>query len=290
LLFALPNAGGTLINGMYIREYETTSGDTFLSESPPSFSLECQELVKRRNAQKQIRVAVVGGGFAGLMAARWLGQSGFDVTVFEARNQVGGRVLSNSTWSKGRITEEGAELIGSFHTTWLKLAREYGLAMISRMNSELYEQAQLNVRLRLGRDISMDEFVQLEKAMRTRVLEPLARDATQVLDPSRPWLQPTLRSEDLRRVADVLKSRYNVSPNELLWKMLEFKLVNDEVAPLEQMNFLGLLCQSRCSPNTWGRSRIAIFSSRPTTAPCPTTGPDKGCAFGSRMIGTKPAP
>lgn len=231
---------------MYIREYETTLGEPFLSQSPSSFSLECQDLVKRRNAQEQSRVAVVGAGFAGLMAARWLGQSGFDVTVFEARNQVGGRVLSNSTWSKGRITEEGAELIGSFHTTWLKLAREYGLAMISRMNSELYEQARLNVRLRLGRDVSMDEFVQLEKAMRARVLEPLARDATRILDPSRPWLQLLLRAEDFRRVADVLKSPpYNVSPNEPLWKLLEFKLVNDEVAPLEQMNFLGLLCKVR---------------------------------------------
>ena len=273
---------------MYIRQYETTLGDPFLSESPPSFSLECQELVKRRNAQKQIRVAVVGGGFAGLMAARWLGQSGFDVTVFEARNQVGGRVLSNSTWSKGRITEEGAELIGSFHTTWLKLAREYGLAMISRMNSELYEQAQLHVRLRLGRDISMDEFVQLEKTMRTRVLEPLARDATQIQDPSRPWLQPTLRSEDLRRVGDVLKSRYNVSPNELLWKMLEFKLVNDEVAPLEQMNFLGLLCKVRAGQ----RMRFRFEDHRDKTGPLMRYWDELEifrCADGCQALATKMA-
>lgn len=235
---------------MYVCENETTLSDTFLSESAPSFPQECWDLVRKRNGQKQTRVAVVGGGFAGLMAARWLGLSGFDVTIFEARNQVGGRVLSNSTFSRGRITEEGAELIGSFHTTWLKLAREYGLAMISRMGSELYEQAQLSVRLRLGRDISMKEFVQLEKAMRKRVLEPLARDASQIVDPSRPWLQPTLRPEDLRSVADALKNRYNVSPNELLWKMLEFKLVNDEVAPLERMNFLGLLCKVRAGQGT----------------------------------------
>ena len=109
---------------MYVCENETTLSDTFLSESAPSFPQECWDLVRKRNGQKQTRVAVVGGGFAGLMAARWLGLSGFDVTIFEARNQVGGRVLSNSTFSRGRITEEGAELIGSFHTTWLKLARE----------------------------------------------------------------------------------------------------------------------------------------------------------------------
>src|SRR6185295_13622586 len=120
---------------MYLREYQSTLGDAAKPESF-SFSQDSQDLVRRKNKQKQLRVAVVGGGFGGLMAARWLGQSGFDVTVFEARNQVGGRVLSNSTFSKGRITEEGAELIGSFHTTWLELAREYGLAMISRMGPE----------------------------------------------------------------------------------------------------------------------------------------------------------
>ena len=145
----------------------------------------------------------------------------------------------------GRITEEGAELIGSFHTTWLELAREYGLAVVSRMDSNLYEQARLSVKLRLGRDVPMDEFVKLEKAMRTRVLEPMAHDATQIMDPSQPWLQPSLRVEDFKSVASVLKDRYKVSPDEMLWKMLEFKLVNDEVAPLDKMNFLGLLCKVR---------------------------------------------
>src|SRR5215831_19144599 len=119
---------------MYIREYETKIGDSPQSQSSLSFSQACQDLVRTKNARKKIRVAVVGGGLGGLMAARRLGQFGFDVTVFEARNQVGGRVLSNPIFSRGRITEEGAELIGSFHTTWLALAREYGLAMISRMS------------------------------------------------------------------------------------------------------------------------------------------------------------
>ena len=231
---------------MYIREYETRLGDAPRPESPFSFSPDCQDLVKRKNKQMQLRVAVVGGGFGGLMAARWLGQSGFDVTVFEARNQVGGRVLSNPTFSKGRITEEGAELIGSFHTTWLELARNYGLAMISRMSPELYDQERLALRLRLeGKDISMDEFFKLEKEMRKRVLEPMARDASQILDPSQPWLQPALRVQDLMTVASALTSRYGVSPSEPVWKMLQFKLVNDEVAPLEKMNYLGLLCKVR---------------------------------------------
>ena len=42
------------------------------------------------------RVVVIGGGFSGLAAAYELSKAGYDVTVAEARNRVGGRVISFS--------------------------------------------------------------------------------------------------------------------------------------------------------------------------------------------------
>ena len=45
---------------------------------------------KEKERAEADRVAVVGGGFAGLMAARWLGQSGFDRDRFRSA-QAGGR-------------------------------------------------------------------------------------------------------------------------------------------------------------------------------------------------------
>ena len=41
------------------------------------------------------RVAVVGGGLAGLVAARHLADAGLDVELFEARDEVGGRVRTD---------------------------------------------------------------------------------------------------------------------------------------------------------------------------------------------------
>src|SRR3981081_3118521 len=104
-------------------------------------------LAECRENLKKLHVAVVGGVFAVLRAARRLVQQGVKVTLYEARKEVGGRVLSNPNFSEGRITEEGAELIGSFHTKWLELAREFGLAMINRMEPDFYEREGLDVQV-----------------------------------------------------------------------------------------------------------------------------------------------
>jgi monoamine oxidase len=210
-------------------------------------SQECQKRLKSTS------VAVVGGGLGGLMAARELGQRGIKVTVFEARSQVGGRVLSNRKFSNGRITEEGAELIGSFHTEWLTLAQKYGLAVISRMDDGLYWRACLNVKLTLDEPLTTKQIDDLWKEAETRVLKPIARLASQIRDPSQPWLEPGLKNYDGTSVAYALEHYYKVKPTERLWKAMEFLLVNNEVAPLDRMNFLGLLCKvkagqgARCS-------------------------------------------
>jgi monoamine oxidase len=70
------------------------------------------------------RIVVIGGGFAGLCAAFELKEAGYDVSVLEARNRVGGRVLSfnaanKNEFIKGRNVEGGAELIGSNHPIWV---------------------------------------------------------------------------------------------------------------------------------------------------------------------------
>jgi monoamine oxidase/subtilisin family serine protease len=218
---------------------EFTEDVRFQSPSAPfpSLSRECLTKLKGK------RVAVIGAGLAGLMAARRLGQHGIDVIVHEARWQVGGRVLSTTTFSKGRIIEEGAELIGSFHTEWLKLAKHYGLAVVSRMDGGLYERAGLDIKLTLDKPLSMREINDLNKEMEARVLLPMAKDAEAIKHESEPWREPVLKPFDNMSVADALKNKYKVKPSERLWKMLEYLLVHNEVAPLEQMNFLGLLCK-----------------------------------------------
>ncbi len=79
----------------------------------------------RSSRELKYGVAVVGGGFAGVMAA-WRAQPAWRESdrLRSAQRSGWTRPQQPDIGSEGRITEEGAELIGSFHTTWLELARE----------------------------------------------------------------------------------------------------------------------------------------------------------------------
>jgi monoamine oxidase len=195
-----------------------------------------------------LKVAVVGGGLGGLMAARTLARWGAKVTVYEARAQVGGRVLSDATFAKGRITEAGAELIGSIHTRWCALAKEYGISLISRMDGDLYRGQQLRQRMILDRLLTPDEIEEVEKQKQARVLRPMAEFARATIPAGAegaPWTVPGLAPLDRVSVAEALEKRFGIKRTERLWLATELLLVNNNVARLEQMSFLALLCLVR---------------------------------------------
>ena len=75
-------------------------------------------------------VAVIGAGFAGLACAYELMSAGYDVSVIEARERLGGRVLSFADLVPGKNVEGGGELIGSNHPVWVNYARQFGLEWI----------------------------------------------------------------------------------------------------------------------------------------------------------------
>jgi hypothetical protein len=58
------------------------------------------------------RVIIIGGGLSGLACAYEVMHAGCDVTVLEARNRIGGRVLSLPDLVRGKSVEAGGEFIG----------------------------------------------------------------------------------------------------------------------------------------------------------------------------------
>jgi monoamine oxidase len=91
------------------------------------------------------RIAIVGGGIAGLNAALTLQDAGIASTVYEASNRVGGRMHSDSpltnpnrtsTWENDQTSEHCGELIDSGHKTMLKLANRFKLATVDLLAAE----------------------------------------------------------------------------------------------------------------------------------------------------------
>ncbi len=77
-----------------------------------------------------VRVCVVGAGFAGLAAAADLAAAGVDVRVFEARDRVGGRVWSvpfDPADPASPVIERGAEFVLAGYDTMAAYASAYGL-------------------------------------------------------------------------------------------------------------------------------------------------------------------
>jgi len=72
-------------------------------------------------------VIVVGGGLAGLTAARQLRRAGHGVLVIEARDRVGGRVL-NQSLDGGQVVDVGGQFVGPAQRQLLELAAELGVA------------------------------------------------------------------------------------------------------------------------------------------------------------------
>jgi monoamine oxidase len=81
---------------------------------------------QRRRRKKCV---VIGAGFAGLAAAYKLKNAGWDVTVFEARDRIGGRVFSHKFAGSDLICELGAEWIGESHERLKALCHDFSIPL-----------------------------------------------------------------------------------------------------------------------------------------------------------------
>jgi monoamine oxidase len=96
-----------------------------------------------------VRIAILGAGVAGLTAAYELGKAGYDVTVLEARERIGGRAWSvrggtrivqygqpdqEARFAPGHYFNAGPARIPADHRAILSYARQFGVAMEVMVN------------------------------------------------------------------------------------------------------------------------------------------------------------
>lgn len=117
----LKESAGILLGGVALSSCTSTSVEP---QSPNSLFIAS----RKGNPAK---IAIIGGGIAGLNAAYQLKKAGIIATVYEASSRTGGRIYTAlDVFGAGISTEIGGEFIDSGHLEMLSLAREFGLELI----------------------------------------------------------------------------------------------------------------------------------------------------------------
>ena len=192
-----------------------------------------------------VRVAVIGAGLSGLMAASRLAEAKFDVTLFEASDRVGGRVWTRADVVRGKVVEAGAELIGTNHPLWNRLAAGYGLKLREVTREKDYARRRRSVRYRLGDH----DLTPVEMKLIRRVLGPVfdrIGEEARTVDRLRPWTAARAADWDRQTVAERLREPDllgdTARPDKrLALRYLEFILANDQCAATADQSYLGLL-------------------------------------------------
>ncbi|OYX52513.1 MAG: hypothetical protein B7Y97_01905 [Sphingomonas sp. 32-66-10] len=77
------------------------------------------------------RVAIVGGGIAGLSALHHLREAGVDARLYEAGGRLGGRIFTQNATGAPAF-ELGAQLVNSDHEDMRALTARFGIALVDR--------------------------------------------------------------------------------------------------------------------------------------------------------------
>jgi monoamine oxidase len=201
-------------------------------ESKPELAEAVTAFIGAERLQTPTRkVAVIGAGLSGLCAAYELHGLGYDVTVYEARDRVGGRVESISDFATNKTVEGGGELIGSNHSLWNSYRMIFGLKF-----SDVKEYKNSPYRMK-GHTLSYEESSKLMDELDVE-LKSLSDLAETIVDAFEPWSNPDASRLDNMRITDWLAGRKCTDECK---KAIVLLLSADNGIPASEQSLLGVL-------------------------------------------------
>jgi monoamine oxidase len=177
-------------------------------------------------------VVVVGAGFSGLACAYELKAAGYDVTVIDAKDRVGGRVLSFSDFIEGRNVEGGGELIGSNHPTWVAYAEKFGLEWLDVTEAEDVEYPIVFEGKRLTAEESEKLWEEMDAA--NQQMDALAAD----IDADQPWKSPRAAELDALSMQKWIDS---IEASPLCKKAISAENASNNGVPCDKASMLCML-------------------------------------------------
>ena len=187
--------------------------------------------VKFSRPKPQRKIVVIGAGLAGLSAAYELSGLGYDVTVYEARDRVGGRVHTLHDFVKKKVAEGGGELIGANHPLWNSYKHRFGLTF-----SDVRDYGNSPFRFQ-GETLSADQSKRLIDEMDEQ-LKLLTNLAATIVDPFEPWTNRNAQALDRISIEDWI-CHAKCSP--LCRHAISVMLATDNGIPSSEQSLLAVL-------------------------------------------------
>lgn len=185
----------------------------------------------------EARIAIVGGGIAGIVCAHRLAEAGVEITVYEASDRVGGRMYTGrDLYPEGQVCELGGELIDSNHATLFALVDELDLQLDDRFG-EPYAALRPETYWIDGAEVEDDTLLMQLVAVVDEIQADF--DAAESDDAAYAAL-------DVESLSAWLERRVPVATHPELHRVLdvayrgEFGLENDEQSALNLIYLLGL--------------------------------------------------
>lgn len=149
------------------------------------------------------RIAIIGGGLAGLAALLRLRDAGVTATLYEARGATGGRTRSVSgVFAPGFAFDEGGQLVNSDHVDLRRLVARFGMTLIDRRGPVAEREIQI------GRDGTI-----VPEAVLAEALRPIAAQIATDADRLDKDYAGVAREIDLLSVTQYL-DRHGLAPGE----------------------------------------------------------------------------
>lgn len=180
------------------------------------------------------RIVVIGAGFSGLSCAHELKSAGYDVTVIEARNRLGGRVLSFGDLVEGKNVEGGGELIGSNHPTWVAYKEKFELEFLDVTEDESLESPLVLGGKKLDKEAAEALYKEMEAA-----LSLMNEDAAKI-NADEPWKSDNAAELDKRATVDWVNA---LKVSDMAKLGIKAQLTADNGQDIAKQSYLGNLAE-----------------------------------------------
>ncbi|WP_300406043.1 FAD-dependent oxidoreductase [Nocardioides sp.] len=202
-----------------------------------------ESLGRQGRLPAKVDVVVVGGGIAGLVAARDVAEAGLSVLLVEARNRVGGRVLNHELKTKGATIESGGAFVGPTQTHIRRLAKQLHVPTFKEYNtgSSVYVSSTLG-RIEYPGTVPPDPTILADAAILLTLIDQYAAE----IAVDAPWSHPRAREWDRMTLRDFIRSTAIVNP-EGVANLIEAWTQPGFGADPKELSFLFVLWYVACS-------------------------------------------